>query len=53
MPLPIPRWVINSPSHITMMQPAVSVITITKTRPKVKPSTTSAPPVEKERKRKT
>ena len=53
MPLPIPRWVISSPSHISSTQPAVSVITITKTRPKVKFLTTSVPPVEKLRKRKT
>ena len=36
MPLPMPRWVISSPSHIRSTQPAVSVMTITKTRPKVK-----------------
>ena len=44
MPLPMPRWVISSPSHITSTQPAVSVATITNTRPKVKSLTTSAPP---------
>ena len=53
MPLPMPRWVISSPSHMSSTQPAVSVVTITKTRPKVKLSTTSAPPVEKLRKRNT
>ena len=53
MPLPMPRWVISSPSHMSSTQPAVSVITITKTRPKVKFSTTSALPLEKVRKRKT
>ena len=53
MPLPIPRWVISSPNHISRTQPAVRVVTITNTRPKVKFSTTSAPPVEKLRKRKT
>ena len=36
MPLPMPRWVISSPSHITSMVPAVSVITIRKIEPKVK-----------------
>jgi hypothetical protein len=28
MPLPTPRWVISSPSHITRVVPAVSVTTI-------------------------
>ena len=49
----MPRWVISSPNHMSSTQPAVSVITITKTRPKVKFSTTSALPLEKVRKRKT
>ena len=49
----MPRWVISSPSHMRSTQPAVSVMTITKTRPKVKLSTTSVPPVEKVRNRKT
>ena len=49
----MPRWVISSPSHISSTQPAVSVMTITNTRPKVKFSTTSAPPLEKVRKRNT
>ena len=31
MPLPMPRWVISSPSHITSTQPVVSASTITKT----------------------
>jgi hypothetical protein len=53
MPLPIPRWVISSPSHMSRTQPAVRVITITKTRPKVKFSTTSALPLENVRKRNT
>ena len=26
IPLPIPRWVISSPIHISIVQPAVSVI---------------------------
>ena len=42
----MPRWVISSPIHISSTQPAVSVITITKTRPKVKFSTTSVLPLE-------
>ena len=49
----MPRWVISSPSHISSTQPAVSVITITKTRPNVKSSTTSALPLEKVRNRNT
>ena len=53
MPFPMPRWVMSSPNHISSTQPAVSVVMITKTRPKVKFSTTSAPPVEKLRKRNT
>ena len=53
MPLPIPRWVISSPNHMSSTQPAVSVMTITKTRPNVKFSTTSALPLEKVRKRNT
>jgi hypothetical protein len=53
MPLPIPRWVISSPSHISSTQPAVSVITITKTRPNVKLSTTFVPLLENVRNRKT
>ena len=49
----MPRWVISSPNHISSTQPAVSVMTITKTRPKVKFSTTSALPLEKVRNRNT
>ena len=33
IPLPIPRWVISSPSHISSVQPAVSEITTRNTRP--------------------
>ena len=33
MPLPMPRWVISSPSHMTSTQPAVRQVTITKTVP--------------------
>ena len=48
MPLPMPRWVISSPSHISSTQPAVSVMTITKTRPKVKfVDDARCPPLEK------
>ena len=36
MPLPIPRWVISSPIHITSTVPAVSVIAIRKTLPMLK-----------------
>ena len=32
MPLPIPRWVMSSPSHMIMAVPAVSVMTISITR---------------------
>ena len=53
IPLPMPRWVISSPNHISRTQPAVRVMTITNTRPKVKFSTTSALPLEKVRNRKT
>ena len=36
MPLPMPRWVISSPSHMISTVPAVSETTITKTEPKPK-----------------
>ena len=36
MPLPIPRWVISSPIHISSTVPAVSVIAIRKTLPRLK-----------------
>ncbi len=29
MPLPIPRWVINSPSHITRVVPATRLMMMT------------------------
>ncbi len=35
IPLPMPRWVISSPSHITNAVPAVNVITMIATRPGV------------------
>ena len=33
MPLPMPRWVMSSPSHITMAVPAVQVRTMSAARP--------------------
>ena len=39
IPLPIPRWVISSPNHISMIVPAVSARTITSTCMNVKPLT--------------
>ncbi len=36
MPLPIPRWVISSPIHMTSIVPAVRVIAIRKTLPMLK-----------------
>ena len=36
IPLPSPRWVISSPSHMTSTQPVVRARTITKTPPNVK-----------------
>ena len=54
MPLPMPRWVISSPSHMTTTQPAVSVRTIRKTVPTLKLSITGWPALpSNERKRKT
>ena len=35
MPLPTPRWVINSPSHMMNAVPAVIVNTMINTRPGV------------------
>ena len=35
IPLPTPRWVMSSPSHITMAVPAVIVSTMRMTRPGV------------------
>ena len=43
MPLPIPRWVISSPIHMSSTVPAVRHTTMRKTRPKVKFLTTSWP----------
>ena len=53
MPLPMPRWVISSPNHITSTQPAVSVTTITKTSPNVKPLDDHLGVAARRRKRKT
>ena len=54
MPLPMPRWVISSPSHMSRVAPAVSEITISITLPKLSvPSITSVPPKPEELKRKT
>jgi len=53
MPLPIPRWVISSPIHISRVEPAVRQITISSTLPKFMFETTLVPPVESELKRKT
>ena len=54
MPLPMPRWVISSPIHMISTQPAVSEMTIRKTRAALKFSMTGAPALcPSERKRKT
>ena len=44
MPLPIPRWVISSPNHISSVQPAVSAITIRRTFGPVRLPSTLVPP---------
>ena len=43
MPLPIPRWVMSSPSHMTTAVPAVQVSTINAARPALKPGIMSVP----------
>jgi hypothetical protein len=43
IPLPIPRWVISSPIHISRVQPAVRQITIRKVLVKVSSPTTLLP----------
>ena len=54
IPLPIPRWVISSPSHISSVVPAVRQITIRKTLGPVSSPTTLVPAwFWNERKRKT
>jgi hypothetical protein len=54
MPLPMPRWVMSSPIHISSTQPAVRQMTIRITPPGLKLSITGTPAFEPcERKRKT
>ena len=43
MPLPMPRWVMSSPIHITIAVPAVHVSTISAARPASKPGIMSVP----------
>ena len=53
MPLPMPRWVISSPIHISSTQPAVRQTTIRMIPPGEKLSITGAPaelPCERNRK---
>jgi hypothetical protein len=53
MPLPMPRWVISSPIHISSTQPAVRQTTIRMIPPGVKFSITDEPallPCERNRK---
>ena len=53
MPLPMPRWVISSPSHISRTQPAVRQTTISTTLPSAKFGITCEPdelPCERKRK---
>ena len=53
MPLPMPRWVISSPIHISSTQPAVRQSTTRITVPSVKSSNTGEPallPCERKRK---
>jgi hypothetical protein len=52
MPLPMPRWVISSPIHMTRIEPAVRQSTTRMTVPALKDSNTGWPPAEPcERKR--
>ena len=54
MPLPMPRWVMSSPIHMTSTQPVVSARTIMKTRGAVKSSMIGWPALAvKDLKRKT
>ncbi len=54
MPLPMPCWVMSSPSHITRTQPVVSTMTIMKSEPTLKLSMIAWPAAGwNERKRKT
>ena len=43
IPLPMPRWVMSSPSHITMAVPAVQTSTMSAARHKLKPGMKSMP----------
>ena len=43
IPLPMPRWVISSPIHITVAVPAVQTSTIRPARQKLKPGMKSMP----------
>ena len=54
IPLPMPRWVMSSPIHMMSTQPAVSEMTMRKTRGALKFSMTDRPAeAVSERKRKT
>ena len=54
MPLPIPRWVISSPNHMSRIVPEVSVTMITKIGKNEKSSTIGVPALApKERNRNT
>ena len=46
MPLPMPRWVISSPIHMTRIEPAVRHSTTRMTVPALKVSNTGVPPAE-------
>ncbi len=53
MPLPMPRWVISSPIHMSSTQPAVRQTTTRRTEPALKFSNTGVPallPCERNRK---
>ena len=45
MPLPMPRWVISSPIHMSSVVPAVSVVTIRRKRPTVRSGSRSLAPI--------
>ncbi len=53
MPLPMPRWVISSPSHMSSTVPVVSDMTIRNTVPTVKSGITGLLLLPKDLKRKT
>ena len=46
MPLPMPRWVISSPIHMTRMEPAVRHSTTSTTVPALNSVNTAVPPAE-------